>query len=263
MTAHPDHAQIELFVLGALDDAESALFTDHVAACGACSAKLAEEAKLELALMDLPKSRSAAVVAPRPQRIRQRVAFATAGFAAAAAIALWAFRGAIVAKRDLAAAGAPRAVASCPDGVHQLDCIAEAHRDGRTLEYPRAGAIAALGSTPGLSVLIEPGLPTPPMPEFAGIVDALRPELTACIERNLMVQSKPILTGEYTAQTEIGPDGKVTSANTLLIVENGHRPEGNVFATTSCFEGSWLARRFPATGHTSRAETSIKFVWRE
>jgi hypothetical protein len=263
MTAHPEPARIELFVLGALDEAESVLFTDHVAACDLCSAKLAEEAKLELSLLELPKNRSAAA-APRPRRPRPRSAFVALGFAAAAAVtALWIGRGALTAKRD-AVAVAPRPVASCPDGIGQLDCIAEAHRDGRVLEYPGAGKspLAALGTEPGLSVLIEAGAPVPPMPEFADAVATLRPAIEACIERNLTTQSKPIITGQYVTQTEIAADGVVVSANTLVIV-HGPRAGAEVWPTTTCFEGYWKARRFPAVGHTTRAETTIKFVWRE
>jgi hypothetical protein len=48
---HPDDRVIELLALGALED--DAEITEHVSTCDACAAKLAAEARLELALGEL------------------------------------------------------------------------------------------------------------------------------------------------------------------------------------------------------------------
>jgi hypothetical protein len=269
---HPEAARIERFVIGALDEVEEASFVAHVSTCDSCSRLLQSEAELELSLMELAQSRhvAKASVVPlrRPWTARLPVA-ATALVAAAAAVLLFASQGGWralaerIAPSDKPAGVSP--VASCPDEPVQLTCIADAHRQGRRLEYPR-GPLAELGAQPGLSMLYEVGAPKPPLSGLEQAMSTLRGPLQACIERNLNAQSAPVLTGDFRLQVEVAADGNVMSANTLVIDAcdcPGSRKPQNVEAIASCFEATTKGLHLTGSGTTVRSESTIKYVWRE
>jgi hypothetical protein len=84
--AHATAAELELYVLGALDAGRIEAFEAHCATCDACAAALAGEAKLEIAFEQVQR-RAAKVEAIRPLRA---VAYGAAGvLAMAAAVLLW------------------------------------------------------------------------------------------------------------------------------------------------------------------------------
>ncbi|HEY1697361.1 MAG TPA: hypothetical protein VGG39_34605 [Polyangiaceae bacterium] len=98
---HATARELELYVLGALEGPGAQAVEEHCAACEACSAALAGEARLEVAFEQVAK-RSSRVAAVRPMRA---VAYAAAGvLAMAAALLVWFGR-------------APAAVATGGDGA--------------------------------------------------------------------------------------------------------------------------------------------------
>jgi anti-sigma factor RsiW len=83
---HATSAELELYVLGALDAARVQEFEAHCAACDACAAALAGEARLEVAFEQVAR-RSVRVAVVRPLRV---AAYGAAGLVAmAAAMLLW------------------------------------------------------------------------------------------------------------------------------------------------------------------------------
>src|SRR5262249_3991834 len=134
MTSHPDSASFEEFVLGVLRPERAEVFTEHVAGCDACSARLAREGRVAGLLEGVGRE-----PAGRPVLVgavtKRRRAFVAAGavLAVAAALAL-VFRG----KQDPspAAPSAPIANVVCPDGPNQVACVEDAHRHGLYVEYP-------------------------------------------------------------------------------------------------------------------------------
>jgi hypothetical protein len=90
MSGHATAAELELYVLGALDADRVEAFEAHCAECDACAAALAGEASLEIAFEQV-QQRAARVVLRRPART---VAYGAAGvLAMAAAALLWVGRG--------------------------------------------------------------------------------------------------------------------------------------------------------------------------
>jgi hypothetical protein len=81
---HATMAELELYVLGALDADRTEAFETHCAACDTCAAALAGEATLEIAFEQVAK-RAARVQVVRPMRA---VAYGAAGVLAMAAAAL-------------------------------------------------------------------------------------------------------------------------------------------------------------------------------
>jgi anti-sigma factor RsiW len=81
---HATSAELELYVLGALDADRIESFEAHCAACDACAAALSGEAKLEIAFEQVSR-RIARVQVLRPVRA---VAYGAAGLVAMAAAAL-------------------------------------------------------------------------------------------------------------------------------------------------------------------------------
>jgi ferric-dicitrate binding protein FerR (iron transport regulator) len=81
---HATVAELELYVLGALDAGRAEAFEAHCAVCDECAAALASEASLEIAFEQVAK-RSARVQARKPRRA---VGYGAAGLAAMAAAAL-------------------------------------------------------------------------------------------------------------------------------------------------------------------------------
>jgi hypothetical protein len=268
MSSHPDDTLIERFIIGALEGDDESAFLAHVGSCDACSDKLAAEARLELTLMDVARvSRDARVTPIRPsQRARLKAALPVV-FAAAAAVALYVGRGSWLGTRSAAtqesAGAAPVAVASCPNDARQLDCIAEAHRDGRRLEYPRGGALAALGTNPGLSVLVECGPPDAPIEGFETMTSALRSIVEGCIADNLNVQAAPVLSGHYTLHVALDAGGKVLTADPVIMLGWNNAPPPAYSPTIGCFEDKAKALHFPGNGKITRFDTEILFVWRE
>jgi len=85
-TRHATEAELELYVLGALDADRTEAVEAHCAACDACSAALAGEASLEIAFEQVAR-KAARVQVVRPLRA---VAYGAAGvLAMAAAVLLW------------------------------------------------------------------------------------------------------------------------------------------------------------------------------
>jgi anti-sigma factor RsiW len=83
---HATVAELELYVLGAIDADRIEAFEAHCAECDACAAALAGEASLEIAFEQVTR-RGARVQVVRPLRA---VAYGAAGvLAMAAAVLLW------------------------------------------------------------------------------------------------------------------------------------------------------------------------------
>jgi hypothetical protein len=83
---HATSAELELYVLGALDAAHAERLEAHCAACDACAAALCGEAQLETAFEQVA-ARSARGMGTRPVRA---AAYGAAGLLAmAAGVALW------------------------------------------------------------------------------------------------------------------------------------------------------------------------------
>jgi hypothetical protein len=83
---HATAAELELYVLGALDAGRVDSFEAHCAACDVCAAGLSGEASLELAFEQVAR-RTARAPVVRPLRA---LAYAAAGvLAMAAAVLLW------------------------------------------------------------------------------------------------------------------------------------------------------------------------------
>jgi len=86
---HLSVSDLEAFVIGALDPAESARVEAHVAACAECQARLEREARLELAFATVATRTETrrAREEERPRRALPAAAFGV--LAMAAAMALW------------------------------------------------------------------------------------------------------------------------------------------------------------------------------
>jgi anti-sigma factor RsiW len=83
---HATSAELELYVLGALDATRVEEFEAHCASCNGCAAALAGEARLEVAFEQVAR-RSVRVAVARPLRV---AAYGAAGLVAmAAAMLLW------------------------------------------------------------------------------------------------------------------------------------------------------------------------------
>jgi len=83
---HATSAELELYVMGALDARSAEALETHCASCDACSAALCGEAKLEMAFEQVAR-RPARLALARPARA---VAYGAAGLVAmAAAMLLW------------------------------------------------------------------------------------------------------------------------------------------------------------------------------
>lgn len=84
---HATAAELELYVLGALDADRVESFEAHCAECDACAAALAGEASLEIAFEQVQERASRVQPVRRPMRA---VAYGAAGvLAMAAAVLLW------------------------------------------------------------------------------------------------------------------------------------------------------------------------------
>src|SRR3954469_15800787 len=68
----------ELYVMDALDDAQSQAFVAHAAGCAACAEALVRESRLELRLLDFASRPAASVLRPRFGRARVAAAVALA-----------------------------------------------------------------------------------------------------------------------------------------------------------------------------------------
>ncbi|MBX3230921.1 MAG: AgmX/PglI C-terminal domain-containing protein [Labilithrix sp.] len=144
MTEHPSAITIEGLAIGAIDDEE---VVAHCAACDACAAALAREARLELALGELHAFRRAS-----PRRSPLVLFVAPIVLAAAAAI-LFAIRSAPAAGPELAEMRAEPAVASAASAGNEAppgaeDVIAKlrpqfrrCHQDGLARGEPTDGKV--------------------------------------------------------------------------------------------------------------------------
>jgi hypothetical protein len=108
---HATAAELELYVLGALDAGRVESFEEHCAGCDACAAALAAEASLELAFERVNRR------ATRLERVRplRAVAYGAAGMLAmAAAVLIWMGRGSIAGATSGASSAAAAAVGHAP-----------------------------------------------------------------------------------------------------------------------------------------------------
>jgi len=144
MNEHVDNADLEAFVLGDLDEARAARFEQHCSACASCAERLANEARFELALVEVQAAASSS--APRRGVRAARGRWRTVTYAAVATLALAAALALVVrrtepARPSVASArpatiGAPIAPVVCPAGTEQGACVDRAHRHGLVVRYP-------------------------------------------------------------------------------------------------------------------------------
>jgi hypothetical protein len=142
MTDHHDATELALFVRGELEGARRASFEAHVAGCEACAARLASEARLEVALEALGPALAGGLA--RRRRVRRAVAAAVVA-AAAAVVLVTVHRGGELA--PLATRSLPQV--TCADGPDQSACIKRAHQHGLFVRYPSWAGAPPFG---GLSV---------------------------------------------------------------------------------------------------------------
>ncbi len=84
---HATAADLESYVLGALDPSRAEAFETHCAECDVCAAALAGEARLEVAFEQVARRPVRVATTPRPLRA---AAYGAAGLVAmAAAVVLW------------------------------------------------------------------------------------------------------------------------------------------------------------------------------
>ncbi|HWM87307.1 MAG TPA: hypothetical protein VNO33_15755 [Kofleriaceae bacterium] len=124
MTEHLSDTEIEEFVLGQLAAARLDSFEAHASACEECAGRLAREARLELALIEVRAAR------PRPAVTRRAAAVATLVLAAAVLL-LYLRVGDDSPER---ARSIPNVI--CPDGPDQASCVASAQGRGLFVQYP-------------------------------------------------------------------------------------------------------------------------------
>jgi len=128
MHDHVDASEIEDFVIGALAGDRRARFETHLSSCDHCAQRLAREARLEVALVEV---QAAAAATRRRQRL-------VAGSMWGAPVLVVAILAALVlGKGDRpGGAGSARAHVVCSDGPDQLACVDDAHRHGLFVQYP-------------------------------------------------------------------------------------------------------------------------------
>jgi hypothetical protein len=276
MIGHPEDSTIELFAMGALGEEEDA-FVAHVAGCDECSRKLQREATLELTLMDvraaLGAEAHAAVDATEPARPKRarRVLGPAFVFAAAAALLLWLGRDAIHPRQPTAEVK-PVPVVACPEGPRQLECIAAAHRDGAYLEYPKGTALAALGSTPGLTLSIALRGSRGVVEGIEDFIAKVESEMRHCADHVLVSQEAPMLTGEVAVDFAVSPEGRVSDARTSTVVHTSlqaYQAATNASAVArdsamaECLGSAVIKVPLTARERPTRVEMTAKYVWRE
>ncbi len=138
-TSHLSRDDLALYVMGALEPEPSAALEQHVAACSACAAALAREARLEVALHEV----GASLERPRARPTRSIRRAAIAALAGAGALAAgylaWIAR---PGHGDSARAAERPSIVACPRGEAAIACHARARRMGLYVEDPpRSAAI--------------------------------------------------------------------------------------------------------------------------
>jgi hypothetical protein len=173
-------------------------------------------------------------------------------------------------ERDRAAReGAAVQVVACPDGPKQLVCIAEAHRSGTQLEYPK-GPLAALGREPGLTILLEPRSSEGIAVEVDEFLVKAKAELRTCAEEAIVSQNAPIQTGEVGINFTIAPNGSIEQTQTSFVFHKG-RPipdsdtpmAGPDVALARCMRKAVNTFPFKGADKPVRLSFSTKYVWRE
>ena len=147
MVEHPSDDALFDFARGEPSAETGPAFERHVSTCDACAARLAREARLELALADVAALRSqpqAQVGSIARARRRRRV-----GVAIAAALAVAAALVIVLRKPRWAAASSPIPDVVCVDGPEQEACIRRAHRHGLFVAYPSRAGAPRFDSSPG------------------------------------------------------------------------------------------------------------------
>lgn len=274
--SHPDESTIRRFAMGELDVDPG--FVAHVAACDDCSRKLQAEAELEVAMLDVRRRAAAAGTlepalahAPGPQPRRTSVARRVLGpalaFAAAAAVLVWAGHDRLRAR--LVGDDPVARVVSCPEGPAQLACIAEAHRSGSRLEYPKGNALAALGSERGLTVVVEPRSSDGASIDAAAFLATARTEIPRCAAAAIVTQDAPIMTGAVGVNFTVGPDGRVTEPPLAFVLAKEPASAeieqpliASDRAVIDCLRRTVRAFAFPPLGPV-RMSIAVKYVWRE
>jgi hypothetical protein len=165
---HPHEQAFVDFVMGTIEPAESHALEAHVSRCEACAARLAREAKVELALAEVARTEEASTPraasssgagAADTRHVKRPWRLSRALPLAAAAAAVWA---AFAHRTPSAEASGPIPNVVCPDGAAQDECIERAHRHGLFVAYPpRADAprFEARPGAPGWS-LVGPDAPS-------------------------------------------------------------------------------------------------------
>jgi hypothetical protein len=283
--SHPDNSTIERFVMGGLDDDEA--FIAHVAVCEECSRKLQREAELEVSMLEVRQLASEngalepaeAQVAPAqpahgPRQLSRMSRAARAigpvlAFAAAAAVALWAGHRRLT-PQSASGEGAAVQVVSCPEGPKQLRCIAEAHRAGSRLEYPKGTPLADLGSEPGFSVYVEPRFSDGVDVDVDELLVKARADLKACSEQAIVTQDAPLQIGEIGLNFTIAPDGRVEETQTSVVL-HAPRPvvdldppmERTDIVLSRCLRTTVYAFPFKRVARPVRMSFIAQYVWRE
>jgi hypothetical protein len=274
--SHPDDSTIDRFAMGALDDTAS--FVAHVGGCEECSRKLRRAAEIELAMFDVPaRAAISTTVAearapgalPVCASLARRALGPTLAFAAAAAILLWAGRERLRSRRDPAGGGVVQVV-SCPEGPKQIECIAQAHRSGAQLEYPKGTSLAALGSEPGFTVDLVPRFSEGVLVDTDEFLTKVKADLMACANRAIVSQDAPLRTGEVGVKFSIASGGRVEVSEVAIVLSRAPAipgPEDSASSTDlvlgRCLRSTIAAFPFKSGVGTTRVSLSARYVWRE
>jgi hypothetical protein len=170
VNSHPEAADFEAYVIGALENEARHAFLAHVSECEACAATLQREARVELAMFEVHEAarknelekgspqanRGARVLTLRPKRRTMTLAIG----ALAAAAAIFFFHR--IRKSPAPSNGPPMTMTvtaprettpippvTCPDGMDQERCVEDAHRHGLFVAYPPWAAAPPLGGGSG------------------------------------------------------------------------------------------------------------------
>jgi hypothetical protein len=141
MRDHVEASELEAFVIGALDGERLERFEAHLASCESCAARLAREAALEVALVEV----QAAAAKPRRRRFASNAAW-TAPVLVVAVIAAIALRRGADRDDRQAILARPRPQVVCADGPDQVACVDDAHRHGLFVQYPTWADSPPLGN---------------------------------------------------------------------------------------------------------------------
>lgn len=163
---HMTDADMEAFVIGALDRDSEVAFEAHLSGCALCAAKLQSEAALEMSLVEVRAAMPRATLTALPVARANASKRARAAVAGVALLAVAATLFAVVRRADPppakvhVASPRPSAIPAvvCADFQTQTACVESAHRKGLYVSVPVGAGAPPLGARTSV------GPTSPPFP---------------------------------------------------------------------------------------------------